>query len=313
MAIMPGVRATTDWPGPAVVWVALLGLSALVLPSYWEAAHGIWLSDEMSHGPIVLGVVIWGFWQARHRMADAAGAPSALTGWSLFGLGLLLYVLARIFVVGSVEFASQLFVVVGLLLALGGRGTLRAGWFPVAYMLFLVPLPASFVNSATGPLKHGISVVVVDALHALGYPIARSGVTISIGPYQLLVADACSGLNSMFGLAAIGALYMFVMHRRSVLHNVLMLVSILPIAFAANIVRVSCLVLITYKLGDEAGQGFMHGAAGMMLFLVALGMLMALDFFLLWVLRGRADSSMAPGGPKDSQAQGAVPPASRRL
>jgi exosortase B len=313
MSTVPVARAATAWPGPAAVWVVLIGLAALVLPSYWDAAHGVWLSDEMSHGPIVLGVVIWGFWRARSRMADSAGAPSILIGGGLFGLGLLLYVLARIFVVGSVEFASQVLVVVGLLLALWGRATLRAGWFPVAYMLFLVPLPASFVNSATGPLKHWISVIVVDALHAFGYPIARSGVTISIGPYQLLVADACSGLNSMFGLAAIGALYMFVMQRRGVLHNAVMLLSILPIAFAANIVRVACLVLITYKLGDEAGQGFMHGAAGLMLFLVALGMLMALDFALLSVLRGNADSRLALENASDRQTQGAEPPASRQL
>ena len=90
----------------------------------------------------------------------------------------------------------------------------------------------------------------------------------------MLVADACSGLHSMYSLSALGTLFMYIMARRSRLHNAIMLASILPIAFVANIVRVIVLVLITYHFGDEAGQGFLHGAAGMVLMLVALRLLL---------------------------------------
>lgn len=267
-------------------WIlALAGFVAMYLPTYWDAAQGLWQTEEMAHGPIVAAVVIWALWQSRQGLARAVPAPRPVAGWSLFGIGVGLYLLARVFVIGSLEFASQLFIVSGAVLLLHGAAALRAAWFPVAYMAFLIPLPASVVNTVTGPLKHWISVIVVDALHLTGLPIARSGVTISIGPYQLLVADACSGLNSMFGLAAIGALFMYVMRRPGWLHNAIMLASILPIAFMANIVRVACLVLVTYKFGDEAGQGFLHGAAGMLLFLVALAMLFSLDAVVAAVLR----------------------------
>ena len=100
---------------------------------------------------------------------------------------------------------------------------------------------------------------------------------LSIGPYQLQVADACSGLNSMFSLSALGTLFMYMMGRKRNLHYAIMLASILPVAFAANIIRVSTLVLVTYHLGDEAGQGFLHGAAGMVLVLVALMFFFLLD------------------------------------
>src|SRR5690606_20931584 len=133
--------------------------------------------------------------------------------------------------------------------------TLRALWFPVLYFIFMVPLPGILVDAMTGPLKQWISVIVTQMLHAAGYPIGHTGVMISIGQYQLQVADACSGLNSMFSLTALGTLFMYIMNRRSRLHNVIMLASILPIAFASNIVRVIVLVLVTYHLGDEAGQG----------------------------------------------------------
>jgi exosortase len=132
-----------------------------------------------------------------------------------------------------------------------------------------------------------IANIVESILYATGYPIARSGVILSIGPYQLQVADACSGLHSMFSLSALGTLFMYMMARRSKLHNALMLASILPIAFAANIVRVMVLVLITFYMGDEAGQGFLHGTAGMLLMLVALAILFAFDTLLASVIRSR--------------------------
>ena len=103
----------------------------------------------------------------------------------------------------------------------------------------------------------------------------------------MLVADACSGLHSMYSLSALGTLFMYIMGRTSRLHNAIMVASILPIAFAANIVRVMILVLITYHLGDEAGQGFLHGTAGIVLMLVALACFFALDALLARILRRR--------------------------
>jgi exosortase/archaeosortase family protein len=77
------------------------------------------------------------------------------------------------------------------------------------------------------------------------------------------------------------------MGRTSRLHNAIMVASILPIAFTANIVRVMILVLITYHFGDEAGQGFLHGTAGMVLMLVALACFFALDALLARILNPR--------------------------
>jgi exosortase B len=275
-------------PGATMPWViALAGFAVMYVPSYSTAISGLWQTDEMAHGPIVLAVVLWAFWQVRHEIAATAVKPSPGLGWPLFAAGLLLYALARVFSISSLEFTSQMMVVAGGLLLLRGPDALRAAWFPLLYMVFLVPMPASLVDAVTGPLKQWISIIVVDLLYALGYPIARAGVTISIGPYQLLVADACSGLNSMIGLAAIGVLFMHITRRSSRLHNAIMLASILPIAFFANIVRVTSLVLVTYEFGDDAGQGFLHGAAGMLLFLVALVMLIALDLVVAAILRNR--------------------------
>jgi exosortase B len=280
--------AALAWSSPLAPWLlALAGFAAMYLPTYWSASQGLWRSDDFGHGPIILVVAGWLLWQSRERLLAAPVAPAPRLGWPLFAVGLALYAFGRTFDISSVEFGSQLFVLSGGLLLLRGRNALRRLWFPVLYFVFMVPLPASLVDTVTAPLKEWISAIVVNSLYAAGYPIARAGVIISIGPYQLLVADACSGLNSMFSLSALGALFMFLMKRKSRLHNAVMLASILPIAFIANIIRVVILVLVTYHLGDEAGQGFLHGLAGMVLMLAALGIFFLLDAVLKAVLRRR--------------------------
>jgi exosortase B len=277
---------------PLQPWLwAALGLAALYLPSYWNAAQGLWQTDEFGHAPLILAVAAWLFWQSRHAVEQAPTAPRVGSGWLLLAFGLALYALGRTAGMSSVEFASQIFVAGAVLLLLKGKQALRMAWFPVFYLVFMVPLPGTLVDALTEPLKHWISIIVVDVLHAVGYPIGRSGVMITVGRYELLVADACSGLNSMFSLAALGALFIHIMGRKGRLHTALLVLAIVPIAFAANIVRVISLVLITYHFGDAAGQGFLHGAAGIVLMLVALLAFFALDWCLArWLPETRAAS-----------------------
>mgnify|MGYP000063534934 CR=1 FL=1 len=99
----------------------------------------------------------------------------------------------------------------------------------------------------------------------------------ALGAYRLLVADACAGLNSMFTLEALGLLYMNLMNYTSLARNVALALLIIPISFLANVTRVIILVLVTFHFGDEAGQGFVHGFAGIVLFLVALVLILSAD------------------------------------
>ena len=261
-----------------VAWVlALAGFAAMYLPIYWWAAGSIWQTDDHGHGPIILAVLVWLFWGLRHEIAASSTKPIPALGWPVFALGLTVYFAGRVFGISILELGSQPLVVAGLLLLLNGMPALRLAWFPIVYFVFMVPLPSLLVDAITGSLKGLIANIVESLLYAVGYPIARSGVILSIGPYQLQVADACSGLHSMFSLSALGTLYMYIMGRKSNLHMAIMLAAILPIAFVANIIRVITLVLVTYYFGDEAGQGFLHGAAGMVLMLVALVFFFLLD------------------------------------
>jgi exosortase len=114
----------------------------------------------------------------------------------------------------------------------------------------------------------------------MNYPIARSGVMITIGQYQLLVADACSGLRSMFSLSAIGFLYIYLTEHKSFKRNLMLALSLIPIAFLANLIRVMVLILVTYHFGDAAGQGFIHDFAGLGIFVFSVLTLYSFDKFL---------------------------------
>ena len=259
-------------------WPVALGLLALYVPTFVNVAGTLWQQEEHAHGPIVLVVALWLGWQQRHALAlDAAGTGGRGAGIVLVAFGLLCYVLGRSQDIVVLDVGSLLPVLAGTLLVAGGWPALRAFWFPLLFLVFMVPIPGVVLDALTGPLKQSVSQVAESLLYASGYPVARTGVVLSVGQYQLLVADACSGLNSMFSLTALGLLYLHVMKYRSAVRNGILLASILPIAFVANIVRVMILVLVTYHFGDEAGQGFVHGFAGMVLFVVALLLLFCLD------------------------------------
>lgn len=260
-----------------VFGMLLAGFGLLYLPAWLELAHTIWATDEQGHGPIILAVSAWLLYQKRHDLAATAATPAALPGWALLVFALLLYALGSSQDIIMFTVGSQIMVLAALTLLFRGVKALRLIWFPLFFMLFMVPLPEALVAAVTGPLKSAVSAVAASLLYAVGYPVGRSGVILTIGPYQLLVADACAGLNSMFTLEALGMLYMNLMRYTSVARNTLLALLLVPTAFAANIVRVMILVLVTYHFGDEAGQGFVHGFAGMVLFIVALLLMLVLD------------------------------------
>lgn len=273
---------------------ALLGLAmaALYVPTLYDLFTTIWASDEQGHGPIVLGITLWLMYKKKEVFGEVQLSPSRpKLAFSLFVLSGVLYALARSQGIKSIETATAIgFVSAAVLLMQGSKG-LRALVFPLFFMLFMIPLPSVVVDSLTQPMKLAVSYVAESVLYRLDYPISRSGVVLQIGSYQLLVADACAGLHTLFTLEALGLLYLNLVRYASLLRNVTLAILIVPISFTANVIRVMVLTLITYHFGDEAGQGFLHGFAGMVLFMSALMLIIAVDTFLRWLAQRRSQSS----------------------
>jgi exosortase B len=240
------------------------------------------ITDQQAHGPIVLSIACWLIYRKWAEMwLLREGQPTAPKfGWPLFIFGLLLYMVGRSQDILILEIGSVILLLAAILLLMRGTAALKAQWFSLFFMLFMIPLPGAVVDTVTMPMKMAVSYVAENILFWAGYPIARTGVILQIGQYKLLVADACAGLHTLFTLEALGLLYLNIIRHDSLFRNITLAVLIVPISFTANVVRVMVLTLITYHFGDEAGQGFLHGFAGMVLFLSALLLIIAVDTIL---------------------------------
>jgi exosortase B len=286
LAALPRVRALLPADSdPVLLGLVFAGLAVLYLPTYWSLATTIWQSADQSQGPLMLAASLWLLFERRDALAALPPGRSGTASTVVLAIGLLLYVVGRSQSIWIFEVGSQMAVFSGLLLLFKGWPGLRLAWFPIAFLIFMVPLPGPLVAAVTGPLKAGVSYVASELLFAAGYPISRTGVILHVGPYLILVADACAGLTSMFSLEAVGILYLGIVRHPSRLHNLLLSLLLVPIAFGANVVRVIVLVLVTYHLGDAAGRGFLHGFAGLLLFCVALALIVPADRLIGLALR----------------------------
>ena len=262
------------------------GLVFLYAPSIVGLFRGLWSTDQYAHGPIVLAISCWLAWRSWPEMwrLSEGKAPSA-TGWPVFVVGLLSYILGRSQDIILFEIGSLIWLLAGILLLTRGAAALKAQWFALFFMIFMIPLPGPIVDTLTMPMKMGVSYVAEHLLYWAGYPIVRTGVMLEIRQYQLLVADACAGLHTLFTLEALGLLYLNIVRHSSWFRNVALAILIVPISFSANVIRVIVLTLVTYHFGDEAGQGFLHGFAGMVLFLSALLLIVGVDSLLQAMVR----------------------------
>jgi exosortase B len=270
-------------------WPVLAGIVALFAPTFYDLFTGAWIGAEQGHGPIIFALALW-LIARKWPAADAHGAAASQSwiGWPLLAAGLALHLLGRSQHILMFEVGSIIVVMAAIVLVKRGTATLRALWFPFFFMLFMVPLPAELVATLTLPMKMAVSYVTEQLLFLANYPISRSGVVLQIGQYQLLVADACAGLQTLLTLEALGLFYLNVVRHTSAVRNVALALLIIPISFSANVIRVVTLTLITYYFGDAAGQGFLHGFAGMVLFLTALTLILAVDSALQWWIRRQA-------------------------
>ncbi|WP_213773876.1 exosortase [Bradyrhizobium sp. dw_78] len=263
----------------SLLWPALLAASVIVayIPTFITLAQGPWQTEQEGHGPLIIAAAVWLVWQSRDKLRKATLSPSPLPGWLALIGGLIVLVLSRNQDIWFTEVASEIPVLAGCILILAGWQVLRIVAFPIGFLIFSAPAPGWMVDGATVPLKVLISDLVTNGLYALGYPIAQNGVVIEIGPYQLLVQDACSGLNSIFALSAIGVFYVYAFRWHEKIRGLILLALIVPITITANFLRVVALVLIAYYGGVEKIEGVLHDMTGIALFIVAVLLMFACD------------------------------------
>jgi exosortase len=239
--------ARTGW----LIAVVLLGAFAPALASLareWEA------TSYQSHGFLVPLVSAWIAWGTRARWQRIPARPDA-RGWPLLGVGLLAYAAGVLVGSPSLQGVALVATIAGAIASFGGWPRLRALAFPVAYLLFMVPIPPEWMAPLMVQLLVWVSSSATAILAALGDPITRQGnVLILAGGERLFVAEACSGLTSLIALAPVAVLLAYVspISRRRRLWLVALVV---PVAMGANLARVVLTVLATRLWSVETVTG----------------------------------------------------------
>lgn len=278
-ATSPSWRGTT-----ASLLVLGAGVALFAVPTLAFVIEEYWSREDGAHGPIVLFTGLWLLSRQWPEAKELRSTPSALTVWSILTVLVLFYIVARVTQIVELEGFLMYGALLTALYAFVGAATLKKLWFPLLYLAFIFPPPETLVAAVTVPMKIWLSVAAIGFLDLFGYPIGGEGVRIYIGQYELLVAAACSGINSIVSLSAISLFYIFVRHQAEWRYAAFLVLFIVPIALLANFVRVLILILLTYHSGEAAAQGFLHNFAGIVMFSVAIASVFALDSVLkpLW-------------------------------
>ncbi len=249
---------------------------------------------EFSHGYLIPIISLFLVWRRREQIAAAPKEPSSAGVWIAAG-SLVLLLLANLGAVKTLACYSLITLIIGIVLAVWGRHVLRLVLFPIAFLVFMIPIFTFILTPITFTMKIIAARMATSTVAALGVSIYRDGAILYLPNGVLEVADACSGIRSLFALLALGAVYAYLFWGKTWERVSLFLIGI-PIAIAANYVRVTFLTLVAYKFGVDAtlpGEGWytrgeidssalIHDLSGFSVFVVAFTLLFSIGRFLEW-------------------------------
>jgi exosortase len=248
--------------------IFITGLYCTIVP----AMAVQWYSDEnYSHGFIVPFISGYFLYTKRRELLEASVEP--------WGPGLLLIFLALVQLIfgwlGTEYFtmrSSLVVLIAGMIFYLLGIGILKIVILPLAYLLFMIPLPYIIYDSVAFPLKLFVTKISVSFLKVIGVVVLREGNIIMFPATTLEVADACSGMRSLISLLALGVAYAFI-SQNSVTKRWVIVLSTIPIAILTNTTRVIITGILAQRWGAKAAEGFFHEFAGLAMFVLAMALL----------------------------------------
>lgn len=252
------------WPG----WVLCCAVLALYAPVLTRLVAQWYKDPDYSHGFIVPFLSAYLIWQRRSKLRQVPLRPS---NWGMIAV---LGSLALLFLgsLGAELFlarVSLLGVIAGLVIYFGGWALLRALSFPLAFLLFAIPIPVLIYNEIVFPLQFIASRLATTILEMLNlFPIMREGNVLIMPGMRLEVVEACSGIRSLMSLLALAAGYGY-LAERSVPVRWFLFLAMVPLAVISNGTRVMITALMSHYIGPQAAEGFMHEFSGWMIFLVA--------------------------------------------
>lgn len=261
-------------------WPIIAGFCILAIPALISLATQEWSRESGVHEPLVIATGGWLIWRELQDLRSLIARGSRAVTAAILVPSLLLYVFGTSFDFLILQAAGLYGAAIACTYDVFGGAVMKRLWFPLFYLVFALPAPGWVLDQGTAPLKQIASTLSTQLLQAFGVPIVREGVTLFVAQYQLLVEDACAGMNAILGLTSLGLFYAYLQHGASWRYCAALAVFIIPIAILANVVRIIILVLITWQFGNEAAQGYLHGTAGLVTFATGLLLVFGLDSIL---------------------------------
>lgn len=257
------------------VILVIAGLAALLVYSYFPAlimASSAWSNAQYAHGWIVpLFSAALLFWW--HRPARLPVALSArIVGMSVLLASFALRLAAARYRIVTIDMYTFVPALIGVFLMVGGWSTLRWAWAPLAFLIFMFPLPDEATRYLLGPLQTIATMVSTFALQTLGLEAHREGNQIILGEMHLGVVDACSGLRMLTIFCAL-AVGMVMVGKRTWWENAVILGSAIPIALAVNSIRITVTGVLFQFADSEFAERVFHDWAGLLMMPLAIGML----------------------------------------
>ncbi len=281
---------------PHVIAAILLPLGILAFV-YYESLIPLvkeWIgNDTYSHGflvPLVSGFLIW---QQRTELAERANGGS-WWGLLIIAAGLFLYILGELATLFILIHLSLWCILIGLLVSALGMRAVASISFPLGYLLTAIPLPQFLYQGLSGHLQLMSSALGVGCLQLVGVTAFREGNVIDLGPIQLQVVEACSGLRYLFPLTSLALLCAYLLQDR-LWKRVVLFASSIPISILLNGFRIAMIGVLVDHFGEAAAEGFFHAFEGWAFFMVSFGILLVE----MWVLR-----KIGPCCPTDSRGEG---------
>ena len=258
-----------QWLAPAAVLTVVLGL--LYAPVVVKLVTDWYELPDFSHGFLIPFFALFLLWDQRHALLRVPIRPS----WA--GVGLVIFALFLLLtgVFGADLFLSRcsfILLLAGCIWTLLGSAMLLRCRFFLFVLCLAIPLPTLILNQITFPLQLLASKLASGLLPLAGVPVLRDGNVIELPAMQLEVAEACSGIRSLMSLFTVAVIYGYLLERVTWRRVVLALAS-LPIAVAANVVRIFGTGLCVQYWDPDKASGFFHEFSGWLMFLVSLGCL----------------------------------------
>jgi exosortase len=261
-----------------MLWPVALVAAGLIGVAYGGTLSTLWRmwshNANYSHGFLILPVSIFLIWRERGLLA-ALPTRSSWAGLSLVATAMVLQLAGVRGDVSMFQAYSFIVLLAGLIWTWWGRPVLRKLAFPLLFLIFMAPTFPVLINLVSFRLKTVAAVESVRLAQAFGVAVTRQGMDLYFPTGMMTIEGACSGLNSLIALLALGSLFAY-FSSAALWRRWLLFLFAVPVALGANIVRITSLCVYAALSTTERATGLFHDIGGFVLFGVALLCLAAL-------------------------------------